>query len=108
MRVLFDQGTPVPLRSALAHHVVETAYERGWQSLTNGELLQAAEAAGFELLVTTDQNLRHQQNLADRRIAILVLMTASWPKIQKHSDMVASIVDGLAGGEYREIEFPAL
>jgi len=52
----------------MAHHLVETAYERGWQSLTNGELLQAAEAAGFELLVTTDQNLRHQQNLANRRI----------------------------------------
>ena len=83
MRVLFDQGTPVPLRSVLAHHLVETAYERGWQSLTNGELLQAAEAAGFELLVTTDQNLRHQQNLANRRIAILVLKTASWPKDSK-------------------------
>ena len=106
MRVLFDQGTPVPLRSALAQHVVETAYERGWQLLTNGELLQAAEAAGFELLVTTDQNLRHQQNLANRRIAILILKTAGWPKIQKHRDMVAAVVDGLAAGEYREISFP--
>jgi hypothetical protein len=55
MQVLFDQGTPVPLRNALCHHVVETAYERGWQLLTNGELLEAAEAAGFELLVTMEQ-----------------------------------------------------
>ena len=106
MRVLFDQGTPVPLRAVLAHHLVETAYERGWQSLTNGELLQAAEAAGFELLVTTDQNLRHQQNLANRRIAILVLKTASWQRIQKHTDKVAGVVAGLAVGEYREISFP--
>ena len=68
MRVLFDQGTPVPLRNALSHHVVETAYERGWQSLTNSELLEAAEAAGFEVLVTTDQGLRFQQNLAKRII----------------------------------------
>ena len=105
MRVLFDQGTPVPLRAVLAQHVVETAYERGWQSLTNGELLQAAEAAGFELLVTTDQNLRHQQNLANRRIAILVLKTASWRRIQKHREMVAAVVDGLAVGEYRELSF---
>ncbi len=57
MRIIFDQGTPVPLRNALPKHVVETAYERGWQSLTNGEILDAAEAAGFELLVTTDQSL---------------------------------------------------
>src|SRR5450759_4013042 len=103
MRVLFDQGTPVPLRNALTHHLVETAYERGWQALTNGELLQAAEAAGFELLVTTDQNLRYQQNLTNRSIRILVLMTTRWPKIQRHSDMVAAVVDGLAAGEYREI-----
>ena len=71
MRILFDQGTPVPLRTALSRHFVQTAYERGWHALSNGELLQAAETAGFDLLVTTDQNLRHQQNLADRRIAIL-------------------------------------
>ncbi len=106
MRVLFDQGTPVPLRNALSHHVVETAYERGWQSLTNSELLEAAEAAGFEVLVTTDQGLRFQQNLAKRIIRILVLKTASWPKIEKHTDMVSRVIDGLVAGEYREISFP--
>ena len=106
MRVLFDQGTPVPLRSALAQHRVETAYERGWQTLNNGELLQAAEAEGFELLVTTDQNLRQQQNLASRRIAILVLKTASWPRIRNHTDTIAAVVADLAAGEYRELSFP--
>jgi hypothetical protein len=84
MRVLFDQGTPVPLRNALSHHVVETAYERRWQILSNGELLEAAEAAEFELLVTTDQNLRYQQNLSSREIAVLVLRTTGWRRIQQH------------------------
>ena len=107
MQVIFDQGTPIPLRNALPLHVVETAYERGWQCLTNGELLEAAEAAGFELLVTTDQSLRYQQNLAKRRIRIPVLKTASWPKIEKHTEMVVRIIDDLAVGEYREISFPS-
>ena len=105
MRVLFDQGTPVPLRRSLPGHVVETAYERGWQLLTNGALLDAAEAAGFELLVTTDQGLRYQQDLAKRRIRILVLKTASWPKMRKHAETVARTIDDLAPGEYREVSF---
>ena len=51
MRVLFDQGTPAPLRRAFEQHTIETAYERGWSTLRNGELLAAAEAAGFEVVV---------------------------------------------------------
>jgi hypothetical protein len=97
----------MPLRNALVHHVVETTYERGWQLQTNGELLEAAEGAGFELLVTTDQGLRYQQNLAKRRIRILVLTTTSWPKIEKHTDIVATAIDGLASGEYQEVSFPS-
>jgi len=66
VRVLFDQETPVPLRQLLPGHEVSTAYERGWSTLKNGELLSAAEVQGFHVLVTTDQNLRYQQNLASR------------------------------------------
>jgi hypothetical protein len=84
MRVLFDHGTPVPLRRALGHHVVSTAYELGWMELDNGALLKAAEAQ-FDALVTTDRNLRYQQNLIGRRLAILVLPTTSWPMIQLHA-----------------------
>lgn len=76
MRVLFDQGTPVPLRQWLSGHTVETAYERGWSQLSNGDLLSKAEAE-FEAMVTTDKNLRYQQNAVGRRIAILVLPTTS-------------------------------
>lgn len=81
MRILFDQGTPAPLREHLPGHSVETAYEKGWSALRNGELLAKAEAE-FDLLITTDRNLRHQQDLAALRIAILVLPITSWPRLQ--------------------------
>ena len=71
MRILFDQGTPVPLRQSLTRHEVTTAHERDWSKLKNGELLDAAEKQGFEVLVTTDLNLKYQQNLKSRRIAIV-------------------------------------
>ena len=104
MHVLFDQGTPAPLRRALAGHAVSTAYEMGWSNLQNGDLLRAAEAT-FDLLVTTDQNLRYQQNLLGRRLAILVLPTTSWPRIQANLALVVATVDGMNSGEYREVEF---
>ncbi|HEX8011999.1 MAG TPA: hypothetical protein VF814_13850 [Casimicrobiaceae bacterium] len=77
MRVLFDQGTPEPLRHLLTEYEVTTAYERGWSTLTNGELLDAAEKEGYAVFVTTDANLRYQQNLERRRIAVVVLSTPS-------------------------------
>jgi hypothetical protein len=103
MKILFDQGTPAPLRHALINHDVTTAFERGWQLLQNGELLLAAEAAGFEAIVTTDQNLRYQQNLKDRRIAILVLSTTNWPRIRKRTDLVVRAIESLQVGDYFEL-----
>jgi hypothetical protein len=73
MRVLFDQGTPAPLRHSLAEHLVETAFELGWAKLKNGELISLAEEAGFAVFVTTDRNLKYQQNLAARSLSIVVL-----------------------------------
>ena len=73
MRILFDHGTPFPLRGALTGHSIARAQDLGWDRLSNGELLTAAEQAGFALLLTTDKNIRYQQNLAGRTIAILVL-----------------------------------
>lgn len=106
MRVLFDQGTPVPLRLSLAPHEIITAYERGWAQLKNGELLDAAEQAGFDVLLTTDLNLRHQQNLALRRIAVVVLSTPSWPRIARAVDAVGRAVDGASPGSYVEVAIP--
>ncbi len=72
MRILFDQGAPVPLRVLLTRHSVTTVYELGWSQLQNGGLLERAEVAGYEAFVTTDQNLRYQQNLPGRRMAIAI------------------------------------
>ena len=107
MRILFDQGTPVPLRPALTGHEVVTAFEHGWGQLANGELLRAAEAAGFDLLVTTDQNLRYQQNLTGRKLAIVVLLTTNWRLIRPHTASIAAAVHGLAAGGYVELRFPS-
>jgi hypothetical protein len=104
MRILFDQGTPAPLRHALAGHDVLTANEMGWSRLTNGDLLNAAEGA-FDALITTDNNLRYQQNLSSRRLAILTLWTTSWPKLQPHLPEIASLVDRLRAGDFIEVSF---
>jgi predicted nuclease of predicted toxin-antitoxin system len=104
MRIVFDQGTPAPLRRVLAAHAVATAFELGWSDLTNGNFLQQAEAQ-FDLLITTDQNLRYQQNLAGRRLAILVLPTTSWPEISQHEAEVLTAVSTIRAGEYRELRW---
>ena len=102
MRILFDQGVPAPLRLALAEHDVLAAFELGWSTLSNGELLAAAEGR-FDVLITTDRNLRYQQSVAGRGFAILVLPTTSWPRIQRHSDAIARAVASIASGQYLEL-----
>ncbi|MYD81369.1 MAG: hypothetical protein F4X44_12245, partial [Gammaproteobacteria bacterium] len=76
MKLLFDQRTPVPLRNHLPDHSVETLAEKEWYEKDNGELLDLAELEEYEILVTTDQSIRYQQNLKSRRISIVVLMSA--------------------------------
>jgi hypothetical protein len=104
MNILFDHGTPVPLRGELVGHSVATAYEMSWSNLNNGDLLKAAEGR-FDVLITTDQSLRYQQNLSGRTLAILVLPTTSWPKIRTHLDAVRSALAGLKAGEFVECKF---
>ncbi len=82
MRILFDNGVPRGLAAALTGHCVEEARERGWDTLKNGDLLAAAEAGGFEVLVTTDKNIQHQQNLTGRRLAIVILSNSRWALIR--------------------------
>lgn len=101
--MLFDHGTPAPLRHALGGHEVVTAYERGWSGLKNGELIAAAEAERFDVLVTTDKNLRYQQNLKRRSLAIAVLWTTSWTKIQHRLARVEAAVASAASGSYVEL-----
>lgn len=106
MRVLFDQGTPAPLRLLLRDHEASTAYEHGWSTLKNGELLAAAEGRGFQVLVTTDTSLKYQQNLASRSIAIVVLGTTSWPRIKVAAGFVIAAVNAAAPGTYSEVKIP--
>lgn len=106
MRILFDQGTPVPLRRSLVAHEVATAYELGWSTVSNGDLTRLAEQEGFALLITTDTNLRYQQNLEHRNIAILVLTTTSWPKIRQVIDHIVTVIDAMEASTYQELEIP--
>lgn len=95
MKILFDQGVPKPLQVLLAGHEVQRAYQFGWATKKNGELLSLAEAAGFELFVTTDQNLLHQQNLRLRKIAVFVLGRGNWPEIEPHAARIAEAINGI-------------
>jgi hypothetical protein len=106
MRVLFDQATPVPIRSYLAGHDVRTAAQQGWDTLKNGELLAAAEADGFDVLLTTDKNMRYQQNLAGRKIGVVVLALQQWPDLRPHVQRVVEAINTAERGSYTEIDFP--
>ena len=103
MKILFDQGTPVPLRAFLKGHSVCTAFELGWHQLKNGDLIRAAEEQQFDAMVTTDSNLKYQQNLQHRRIAIVVLRSTSWPKIRVKVDTIVETLTGLQPGAYVEV-----
>jgi len=103
MKVLFDQGTPVPLRRYLHPHVVDTANERGWSRLQNGDLLDRAESGQYDAFITTDTNLRYQQNLSKRVIRVLVLTTTSWPRIRERTNEVQAALENLDLGGYVEL-----
>jgi len=104
MKILFDQGTPAPLRGALAAHEVTTAYEMGWGELENGALLYAV-AGTFDVFITTDQSLPFQQNLKGRTFAILVLPTTSWPRLKSHLGQIAAAVEELRPGLILVLQF---
>ena len=107
MLVLFDNGTPRTLaRHLIDHHTVTEARARGWEELENGELLSEAEAAGFEVLVTTDKNLSDQQNLAGRKIAIVVLGQGRWSLIKRCVAQVVATVNAATPGSFAEVEIP--
>jgi hypothetical protein len=106
MLILFDQGTPVGIRDSLRDHVVKTARQQGWSTLLNGELLRMAEQAGFDLLLTTDTNLAHQQNLSNRKIAIVALARNRWSLIQPALHLIVTAVNNAKPGSYALVEIP--
>lgn len=106
MRVLFDNGTPRGVATALSDHIVVEARSHGWDTLRNGELLDAAEGHGYDVFVTTDRNLQYQQNLAGRRIAIIVLGVGRWRLIKNKLAEIAAAVSAARPGSFREVEIP--
>ena len=106
MLILFDHVTPRGVARFLTGHTVTKAKERGWDTLTNGDLPAAAERAGFDVLLTADKNTRYQQNLTGRRIALVVLSTPQWPLVRLHRERIAAAVNAATPGSYAEVDIP--
>ena len=106
MLILFDHGTPRSIARSLNGHIVVEAIARGWDELSNGALLKAAEEAGFDLLLSTDKNIRYQQNLKGRRIAIVILGNSARPMVHQYIDRVIAAVNTATPGSYAEVEIP--
>ena len=106
MRILFDHGTPSGIAGSLSSHEVTEARDRGWDRVSNGDLLKLAEAAGFDLLLTRDKRIRYQQNLANRKIAIVVLGNSTWRIVRLHLDRISLAVSEAIPGSYIEVEIP--
>lgn len=103
MLILFDHVTPRGVGRVLTGHMVFTAKDRGWDTLSNGDLLMTAERSGFDVVVTADKNMRHQQNLEGRRIALVVLSTPQWPIVKLHLEKIAAAVNVATAGSYIEV-----
>jgi hypothetical protein len=106
MRVLVDQGTPVPIRRALGNHTVKTARQQGWSTLVNGELLRAAEQADFDVFLTTDTKIPYQQNLESRKVAIVILSRNKWSLVRLRLQQIADAVDAAKPGTCTVVEIP--
>lgn len=94
------------MRTFIVGHEVVTAFECGWGELENGDLLAAMEAESFDVLVTTDQSLRHQQNISDHRFGVIVLMTTRWPLIRENPGLVVESLASIEPGKCIEVHFP--
>jgi hypothetical protein len=107
VKVLFDQNLPHKLRTSLGilskHEIVTAAY-KGWSTLKNGELLRAAEEVGMEVFVTGDATLVFEQNLSDRKLAVIVLSTNNWPIIKHHVPQILAAIDGALPGSLQTVE----
>jgi predicted nuclease of predicted toxin-antitoxin system len=105
LKILIDQNVSARLGRLLIGHDAVHASRKGWAELTNGELLTAAEVDGFELMITADQNMRYQQNLTERRIALLVLGTNQLDILFANIDRIRAAIDQVSVGSYLVVEF---
>lgn len=103
MKVIFDENVPLPLQQFLGGHTVTTVQQEGWAGIENGELLKLVDGK-FAVLLLADKNLRYQQNLKQRRIALVELPTNRWPALQKMAERIAAAVAVAQPGGYTVIE----
>ena len=106
MKVLFDSGAPKPIARSLVSHEVTFARWIGWHELENGDLIQQAEQAEFEVLLSTDKHIRYQQNLTGRKIALVILGNQQWPLVKLHLDKIATAVNAAKPGSFIVVEIP--
>ena len=106
MLILFDNNVPRGLAQSLKLHTVVEARKRGWHKYKNGDLLNAAEEAAFDVLVTSDQSIRYQQNLMSRKIALVVLTQGRWRLVRQRLDVIAAAINASTPGTYTEVEIP--
>jgi hypothetical protein len=106
MKILFDNGAPKPIARSLTGHEVTFARRIGWHELQNGELLKKAEEAGYEVLLSTDKNIRYQQNLTGRKLALVILGNQQWPLVRLHLDKVVAAVNAATPGSFTEVDIP--
>jgi glutamate racemase len=106
MKILFDNGTPKTIARSLDGHEVAFARKIGWHELANGELIRRVEESGFQVLLSTDKNIRYQQNLAGRKIALVILSNSQWPVVRTHLDRIVAAVNVCTPGSYTEVEIP--
>ena len=106
MKILLDNGAPKPIARSLTGHEITYARKIGWHEMENGELIQKAEEAGYEVLLSTDKNIRYQQNLTGRTIALIVLGNQQWPIVRLYLDKIAAAVNACTPGSYTEVEIP--
>ena len=103
VRILFDHGTPAPLRDHLGEHHIDRSAEKGWEMYENGELIRNAESEGYEVIVTTDQSMEYQQNLQNRKIGIVVLRSTAWPRIRLRVDEIRKAIKTVQPGKFEVV-----
>jgi hypothetical protein len=106
MKILLDECVPVQVRNAIPSHEVHSATDFQWRGLSNGELLRLAEQQGFDLFVVADKNMRYQQDLSGRRIAVLELWTNHRPTLERHFQYISAAAERMAPGQYLELTAP--
>jgi hypothetical protein len=105
MNILIDECVPHPIIKFFHEHTVHTTQEMGWDGILNGDLIARAEES-FDLFITSDRNIRYQQNLSSRRIAILTLSTNDWQTIKEARDKLIIAVENMAVNSFVELQLP--